>query len=346
VRLKPFIIPVFIPHAGCPHRCIFCNQNTTTSQEKALPSDADIHQAITRFLAYRRTKDQPVEISFYGGNFLGLPAQHITRLLDLSNGYVQNGVAGGIRFSTRPDTIDAERLELIRPYPVRTIELGVQSMNDDVLGLCRRGHTTQDTCRAVAMLCDQSYRLGLQMMVGLPGDSADSALETARRMAEMAPDFVRIYPTLVLRGSALSDWYAKGRYAPMDLAAAVSLTSRLYRIFELQGIRVIRMGLQPTEELNSQVAVVAGPFHPAFGELVLSELWMDAIARCCNEQGLAGGTVLLQVHPRHLSSLKGQKSNNIRHLQVTFNLAGIEVHTDSTMPLGTVRVNGKSCSLL
>ncbi len=286
-----------------------------------------------------------MEISFYGGNFLGLPAGSIRRLLDLASHYVQNGQADGIRFSTRPETIDTEHLELIRPYAVRTIELGVQSMNDHVLDLNQRGHTARDTIQAIAQLADQPYRLGLQMMVGLPGDTPRKARHTANQLADFKPDFVRIYPTLVLEGSALADWYTRGRYTPMDLAQAVSLTKELYKIFQHRGIPVIRMGLQPTTELNSRTGVLAGPFHPAFGELVLSELWLDRLTQHFIEKDLAENTVLLQVHPKHLSALKGHKSHNIKRLLERFNLEGINVNSDPTLPSNTMQVNGRSCSL-
>ncbi len=296
-------------------------------------------------MTYRGNRRGTVEISFYGGNFLGLPAGSIRRLLDLANHYVQNGQADGIRFSTRPETIDAEHLELIRPYAVRTIELGVQSMNDHVLDLNQRGHAARDTIQAIAQLADHPYRLGLQMMVGLPGDTPRSAHHTANQLADFKPDFVRIYPTLVLEGSALADWYAQGRYTPMDLAQTVTLTKELYKIFQHRGIPVIRMGLQPTTELNSRTGVLAGPFHPAFGELVLSELWLDMLTQHLIEKDLAGNTVLLQVHPKHLSALKGHKSYNIKRLLETLDLAGIEVLSDPALPLNTVQVNNKSFSL-
>jgi histone acetyltransferase (RNA polymerase elongator complex component) len=194
---RPFIVPVFLPHAGCPHRCLFCNQHATTGQEDTLPSARTVRKTITDFLAHRRDPTRFTEISFYGGNFLGLPPEQIQLLLATAAAFVHKGRVNGIRFSTRPDTIDAKRLDLIAPYPVTTIELGVQSMQDDVLERSARGHTADDTRRAVALLAGRPYALGLQMMVGLPGDTTASALATARQLAGLSPDFVRIYPAVV-----------------------------------------------------------------------------------------------------------------------------------------------------
>jgi len=275
---KPFIVPVFIPHAGCPHQCLFCNQRATTGRSATFPQAGSIRAEIDRFLAYRRDKRRPTEISFYGGNFLGLSPDRIADLLDLAADYVRCAAADGIRFSTRPDTIDPERIELITNYPVTTVELGVQSMRDDVLALCRRGHTSTDVRDAVAGLRTlPELRLGLQMMIGLPGDSEAGALDSAVRIADLGPDFTRIYPTLVLEGSPLARWYSQGRYTPLSLTAAVDLARRISGIFQSRGIPVIRMGLQPTEELSTSAALIAGPFHPAFGDLVHSAAWLDSL---------------------------------------------------------------------
>lgn len=340
---KPFIVPVFIPHAGCPHRCVFCNQHSTTGKTESLPPAAVIRKTITDFLAYRRDDDRWTEISFYGGNFLGLPPDQIQLLLATVTPFVRQGRADGIRFSTRPDTVDAERLALISKYPISTIELGVQSMSDQVLHRSQRGHTVDDTLHAVRLLKEQPYWVGVQMMIGLPGDTQALALATARQLATLAPDFARIYPTLVLRGSALARWYAQGEYAPLTLNEAVSLTAELYRIFARHDIPVIRMGLQATAELSPQADLVAGPYHPAFGELVQSALWQDAMARHLDQEGLIGGNVVLDVNPRLLSQIKGPQDDNIIGLIDRCRLQSLEVRTNEEVPADTVNLNGKPC---
>ncbi len=250
-----------------------------------MPSLVDLRKHIDEFLAHRRDPNRYTEISFYGGTFLGLAKEQIQLLLATAAGYVRKGVVDGIRFSTRPDTIDAERLELIAPYPVTTVELGVQSMRDDVLAHSARGHTAEETRRAVTLLADRPYQIGLQMMIGLPGDTAAGALSTGRQLAGLNPDFVRIYPTVVFKGSPLARWYQQGRYEPLSLEAAVALCAELYLIFARHEIPVIRMGLQAGPELEADRDLMAGPFHPAFGELVRSAVWQDAISRHLEKEG-------------------------------------------------------------
>lgn len=341
---KPLIIPVFIPHAGCPHRCVFCNQSATTGQIDPLPTPDQIRAAIERFLTYPRRRDAFNEIAFFGGNFLGLTADRIERLLELAQDYIRSNLVQGIRFSTRPDTLDPRKLELISPYTVSTIELGVQSLNANVLRQSRRGHRAAETQAAVALIREQTgYRLGLQMMIGLPGDSAEGALATARRMAGWSPDFVRIYPTLVLEGSVLEQWQARGRYTPLSLEAAVVQAKDLYLLFSRQGIDVIRMGLQPTDELNAGAAVKDGPFHPAFGELVLAALWLDALGSHFSRREFRQKSVTLTVHPKKDSQVRGQKNGNLVKLAAAFGLSSIQVRQDAHLPPDTVLVDGDAC---
>lgn len=342
---KPFIIPVFIPHAGCPHRCLFCNQTHTTGQQESFPSAGTLYKIIAEFLKYRRSQDRWTEIAFFGGNLLGLPADRIAFLMDLACDFVRRGQVNGIRFSTRPDTIQLERLDLIRHAPVTTVELGAQSMQDDVLAATRRGHTADDTRRAVSLLKAHGYRIGLQMMVGLPGDNETKTLESGRQMALLAPDAVRIYPTLVLKESALARLYAQGRYTPLSLAQSVAQVKALYAIFTRKQITVIRMGLQPTAELNWGAGLVAGPFHPAFGELVHGALWLDALRRHFKEQDLSSGDVRVCVNPSIISRLKGQKNCNIRNLTGQFGFRSLQVIQDDDLPPDTAMVNGSLCRL-
>lgn len=340
----PFVVPVFLPHAGCPHRCVFCNQRSTTGQQERLPSVSAVRRTIREFLAHRKERTRRTEISFYGGNFLGLAPELISLLLATAAGFVQSGEADGIRFSTRPDTIDAPRLRLIARFPVTTVELGVQSMNDAVLRQSQRGHTAQSVRAAVALLRSRPYALGLQMMVGLPGDTAATAMASARQIADLAPDFVRIYPTLVLRGSQLAHRHARGEYEPLTLAAAVALVADIYQIFHRHEITVARMGLQAGPELTPDADLVAGPFHPAFGEMVQSALWLDAISRHLEKEGLQGGEVVLEAPARLLSQIKGQKDFNLLDLLQKHQLRTLEVRTNPGLAEDAVRINGQVCS--
>ena len=343
---KPFVVPVFIPHAGCPHRCVFCDQTRTTGRSAEFPDLDRLQDDIDRFLAYRRDPRRPAEIAFFGGNFLGLTPERIRFLLDMGAGYVTRGMVKGLRFSTRPDTIGSEALERIAGYPVTTIELGVQSMNNEVLEISRRGHTAEDTRRAVALLRTKPYRLGLQMMVGLPGDTRSQSLDSGKQIAALAPEFVRIYPTLVLQDSPLARWRTQGRYTPMDLEQCVDLVKSLLALFLGRGIRIARMGLQPTTDLNPDAGVEAGPFHPAFGELVHAALWKDALNRCLTSHPPRGGILEIAAHPTNISRVRGQRNATVQWISRTFSPTRINVRPINDLPYDQVLINGHVCRLL
>jgi histone acetyltransferase (RNA polymerase elongator complex component) len=342
---KPFVIPIFIPHAGCPHRCIFCDQTRTTSLSEELPTTDQLDETIQRFLGYRQNARRYTEISFYGGNFLGLPTNQILFFLESATRYISKNKIQGIRFSTRPDTITPQRLDLLAQFPVSTVEIGVQSMNNGVLKASRRGHSVQDIHNAVHLLKTCSYRLGLQMMVGLPEDTAETTMATGKQLAELGPDFVRIYPTLVLAGSRLESWYRQGHYIPMGLDDAVNLTKRLYVLFVNRRIKVIRMGLQAIEGLESGADLVAGPFHPAFGELVRSALWLDAMREKIKNLDLMHKTLTVEVHPRSISCVKGQRKKNTVHLSKEFDLSQMKFSIDHSLPPDMIQLNGNTCRL-
>lgn len=325
---RPFVIPVFIPHAGCPHQCVFCNQRSITGTKPELPSAEDLSGLIKTFLEYKKDNRTEVQVAFYGGNFLGLDAADIRRLLEQTRRFVEDGRVDSIRFSTRPDTIDRSRLDILRAFPVKTVELGIQSMDDRVLAAAGRGHTASDTCLAAALLQQYGYQLGAQMMVGLPGDTPLKAMATARRIARLSPAFVRIYPTVVLAGSGLARRYQNGAYQPLSLETCVSLVKDLFLVFQERGIPVIRMGLQASRELDDGAAVLAGPYHPAFGHLVLAALFLDRAAELIAEQGRDGGAVTLAVHPRNISRMRGLKNRNIEILKNRYRLAAIDVCPD------------------
>ena len=319
----PFIIPVFLPHAGCPHHCVFCNQNVITGAAVSPAFDSEIISSIQSWLPYRTPDRSPVQIAFFGGNFLGIETQKITRLLNIARKFVQDGYVDSIRFSTRPDTIAPSRLDLLADYPVSTIEIGVQSMNDTVLDICRRGHTEQDTVLAVDTARRRGYAVGIQMMTGLPGDNTDGSIASGLRIAALQPDFVRIYPTVVLDHSPLARWYRAGQYTPPSLSDSVSLVKQLYLIFHAAHIPVIRMGLQASTEFAD--VVLAGPFHPAFGHLVMAEIYRDRAFDILKNNVLRGDNVWIGVHPRRISVMQGLKKENIRFLMERLHLTHVVV---------------------
>lgn len=345
---KPFIVPVFIPHSGCPHQCVFCNQNAITGVQSRKVTAADLPAIINAFLKFKGPGRRSVEISFYGGTFLGLDKEEITALLTAAARFVDSGVVDGIRFSTRPDTIDIETLDLLKAFPVSTIELGVQSMDDTVLRLAGRGHTVCDTETAVHLLKQRDYRIGLQLMIGLPGDTEFSAMASAREIAALAPDFVRIYPTVVLNASPLAHLYASKCYTPLSLDQAVKWVKNLYLFFQHRHIPVIRMGLQPSTELEEGTDILAGPYHPAFGYLVFSSIFLDMavslILRLSSFPSRSGfdGTherhLVIYVHPRSISEMRGLRNQNIKLIKDQFHFTAIDVAGDKSLDEDAVRI--------
>jgi len=331
-RPRPFIIPIFIPHAGCPHQCVFCNQVSITGAKQRLISSAELRIQIREFLEYKKENRKPVQIAFFGGNFLGLKSEEIKSLLDAAAEFVRDGQVDGIRFSTRPDTINERSLDIIKEHPVSTVELGVQSMDDHVLELAGRGHSASDAVWAVELLKERNYSIGLQLMVGLPGDDETGALTTAQKIVDLGPDFVRIYPTLVVANSRLSGMYKSGDYIPLSLEEGVALVKKIYLKFKKEGIDVIRMGLQASEDLDDGTTVLAGPYHPAFGHMVHAEIFLDMAISAIESAKSGKETLSILVNPRSISKMRGLNNSNIERLQNHFQLVSLAVKTDASIP--------------
>ena len=318
---------LFVPHNGCPHRCSFCNQNAITGQAKQ-PSPADVERAAQR-AAETLPKGVPAELAFFGGSFTAIDRDYMVSLLKAAQPFLQAGVFSGIRCSTRPDCIDADILSLLKSYGVKVVELGAQSMDDTVLRRNRRGHTAADVERASGLIRASGLSLGLQMMVGLPGDTPAGAWKTARRLAALRPETMRIYPTIVLPGSLLASWYQEGTYRPLELGEAVELCAGLLSFFEGESIRVIRLGLHSSPELERER--LAGPWHPAFRELCESFLFLLAFRR---EWQKAEEACTAFVNPRDLSAAVGQKRSNVRTLEQEG--LRLSVRTKEDVPRGWV----------
>ncbi|MBR0366603.1 MAG: radical SAM protein, partial [Clostridia bacterium] len=252
--------------------------------------------------------ESSVEAAFFGGSFTGIPISEQSALMERVQPYIESGRIEGIRLSTRPDYINDEILENLKRYNVTTVELGVQSMSDEVLRAANRGHTRADAEEAARLIKKYGIGLGLQMMTGLPGDTHDTAIDTAKRIIALMPDCVRIYPTLVIKDTYLEKLYRDGRYTPQTVDEAAELAAELIVMFENEGITVIRVGLQPTEEINSGASVVAGPFHPAFGELAESAIYYNiAKSKLCGPVSDA----IIYVNPREISKMTGNRRRNI-----------------------------------
>ncbi|ETR71452.1 MAG: radical SAM domain-containing protein [Candidatus Magnetoglobus multicellularis str. Araruama] len=326
--MKPFIIPIFLPQAGCPHRCVFCNQYAITNVSTQQIHPNHLSGIVDQFLKYNHHQNANVQISFYGGNFLGLPENQILQLLETAQTYIHSQKIQSIRFSTRPDTIKKNRLQLLKNYAIKTIELGVQSMNDQILALSRRGHSSDDTRLASMILKDYGYQVGHQLMPGLPGDTDKTFDNTIEEVIALKPDFVRLYPTLVLKGSLLAKWYLANRYTPLTLNRAVSLVKNCLKQFQNNQIPVIRMGIQPQDQLERYI--LAGPYHPAFGHLVYSEILLDSVTETIKQT--CSNQIIIVVNPRQVSKLKGINQNNVMQLTHRFPQKNIRIVSDPGIP--------------
>ena len=272
MKIKHYTIPVFIPMQACPFHCIFCDQQKI-SGHISIPAPEEVTQILVRHLSTIPEKNTVVEAGFFGGTFTGIAAEKQRAYLEAVQPFLKTKRISGIRLSTRPDFIDKGKLELLKSYGVTTIELGAQSMDDVVLKKAGRGHTARDTMKASLMIRNSGFRLGLQMMVGLPGDSSEKAIATAKEIVRLKAQDVRIYPLLVIKGTLLERLYRAGKYTPLTLDEAVGIVADIYKIFEDAEINIIRTGLHPSEGLISGKELVAGPFHVSFKELVMTKLW-------------------------------------------------------------------------
>ncbi len=267
-------IPIFIPELACPNQCVFCNQKKISGALRA-PSLFEIDNIINTYLS--TLPDSYIKnIAFFGGNFTGIDLTLQEEYLKTAYKYIENNKVDGIRVSTRPDYINEEILALLKKYNVKTIELGAQSTNNEVLKASGRGHTYDDIKTASYLIKKNGFNLGLQMMVGLPEDNYEKAIRTANDIAELGADNTRIYPTLIIKDTKLAELYYLKKYKPLELSQAINICKDVYKIFENKNINVLRMGLHPSEELEKN-DLIAGPYHISFKELVLTELWHELL---------------------------------------------------------------------
>ena len=315
------IIPVFVPHLGCPNDCVFCNQRRISgSLAPACPED------VTR--AIEEAGEGVSQLAFYGGSFTAIPAGEQEALLEAAQPYLESGRISSIRLSTRPDAIDGEVLLRLRRYGVETVELGAQSMDDRVLALSGRGHTAQDVEDASRSVKAAGFRLILQMMTGLPGSDDETDVETARRLAALGPDGVRVYPTVIVRDTTLCDLWRAGRYKEHTVEDAVRVCARILPVFEAAGIPVIRLGLNPTDDLSGGDAL-GGAYHPALGELVRARIRRGELEALL-EGVPAGAAVTVEVPGRLLSQYTGQHGANREYLRERYGLRGLTLRPAET----------------
>lgn len=331
--MKHKTIPIFVAHMGCPNDCSFCNQRKITGHSETVTSE--LADKIIQNALKTLPQDAFVEVGFFGGSFTGIEKKLQRQLLAAAYRYVEAGRVASVRISTRPDYIDEEIISMLKSYGVTTVELGAQSMDDGVLAANHRGHTGSDTVQAGKLITACGLKLGLQMMTGLFGDTNAKSMETAARLIDLSPSCVRIYPTLVLKDTYLARLYQAGLYAPQNLEEAVQLCADLKQMFDRASVPVIRMGLMSSDNIHPQRDVVAGPYHPSFGELVQSEIYFRQLRQTIREDGVAF------VNPRSFSAFVGNRKCNINKMRqlgvnVTF------VQDESILPQKFKFITGKA----
>lgn len=328
-------IAIFVPHSGCPNQCSFCNQHSISGSVKP-PTPQEVADICSKAVASTAQRFESVEIAFFGGSFTAIEHDLMISLLKAAQPFIGKGMADGIRISTRPDAITPEILKTLKEYNVTAIELGAQSMDDRVLKMNRRGHTSADIILSAGLIKSYGFSLGLQMMVGLYGDCHQGAVATAYKLADLEPETIRIYPVVVLGDTQLADLYRRGIYTPPDLDEGIEVCSELLRIFNTRGIKVIRMGLHAGEGVEG--AMLAGCYHPSLRELVEGRIMYEDISKSIKEKGLPAGEVTVCTSPKSLSKLTGHGGKWLKMLEqqgyrvrvkTSSDLTGLEIRITS-----------------
>jgi len=345
---KPLIIPIFIMNGGCPRQCIFCNEKIAAGNFAPEISKSFFEAEVNSYLRWNKDKTRRVEIAFYGGSFTGLPPDDQRRLLSWADVYIKKGLVGSIRISTRPDFINDDQLHLLHACGVRTVEIGVQSMNDEVLRKACRGHDAEAAVHAMKLLRAHGFQTGVHLMAGLPDDTQDSFLETLARVIELRPDTARIHPVLVFQHTPLAEEFKKGHYQPLGLDEAVEWCRLAWETLTPAGIRIIRFGLHVTPDMAREGSVLAGPLHPAFGSLVYSAIFYSAALRLLRVIPKQARRLHFCTSSRALSNFRGERNRNINAIKKLYPNAQIVI--DSIIEgdpgrLSLVTDTGESLSL-
>lgn len=323
--MKHYNIPIFIPELACPNRCIYCNQRHISGQLQAVKPE-EIRQIIEQHLA-TFIRPSEVELAFFGGSFTGIDEKDMLTYLQIVQPYIEQGEIKSIRISTRPDYINEKILDILQQYNVKDIELGAQSLNEEVLAFAKRGHTVRDVKNASQLIKSYGFSLGLQMMIGLPLDTVEKSKETAKKILKLGAESTRIYPTLVINNTDLADLYHQNKYKALSLDEAVDWTAEIYKIFSQSSIKILRVGLHPSEALINGTELLAGPFHVSFKELVLTKIWQEKFEK------LPINTKTILVNPREINYAIGYNSKNKQLLQKKFPY--LKFISDSNVELGT-----------
>lgn len=336
--MKPLVIPQFIMNGGCPHRCLFCNERIAAGAYPERITARSFRTAVDTFLARSRDRFSERQIAFYGGNFTGLNPSVQQELLSFAAPYLAAGTIDSIRISTRPDHLNDSVLGRLSAGGVRTVEIGAQSLDDEVLARSGRGHDAEQVRRALRLLRDRGFETGIHLMAGLPGDTPATFMRTIEETVDLAPDTVRIHPALVFRDTGLARLYQEGCYRPLSLDEAVALCGAALVRFIAAAIPVIRLGMHVTEEMLDKNLCLAGPLHPAFGSLVEENVFSRLAALLVDTVSAESGDVRLHVAPTDESRLRGPANRTISFLNKQFRNAAITVHPDDTVRRNSLRL--------
>ena len=332
---KEYIIPIFVPHLGCPNNCTFCNQKKISGQTKMVTKQ-DVKDTIEYYLKNFKDDHKYVEVAFFGGSFTAIEKEKQEELLEAVQEYIHNKKVHSIRVSTRPDCIDKDILKRLKKYNVKTIELGVQSTNNYILSRCKRGHTGEEIKKASKLIRRYGFVLGHQMMVGLPESTKQDEINTAKELIKLKPEIVRIYPVLVIKDTELAEEYQRGEYTPLTVGQAVERCKEIVDLFNRKKITVIRIGLQNTEEITDpslkESSVVAGPYHPAFRQLVESSMWYDSIVNEIKKVNAKVKKVRIKANDKNVNNIIGHKKENITKLKEVYDVDVIIEKDDNIKP--------------
>jgi len=332
---KEYIIPIFVPHLGCPNNCIFCNQKKISGQTTMVTAK-DVDSTIEYYLKNFKDNHRYVEVAFFGGSFTAIEKEKQEELLQAVQKYIVDKRVNSIRISTRPDAIDKDILKMLKKYHVKTIELGVQSMNNYILNRCKRGHTVEDVKKASKLIRWHGFVLGHQMMVGLPESTKQDEINTAKEIIKLKPKIVRVYPVLVIKDTPLADEYERGEYTPLTIIQAVERCKEAVTLFNRKKINVIRIGLQNTEEISDpseeKSQVVAGPFHPAFRQLVESSMWYDSIVDKIKKINTKVIQVKIIANSENINNIIGHKKENVLKLKEIYDVDTIIEASEEIKP--------------
>lgn len=335
-----YIIPIFVPHEGCPHECVFCNQNSITGTSMKVDA-MYVEKTVNEYLQTINSENAVIEVSFFGGTFTAIKMEKQIELLTVAKMFKDNNKIDFIRLSTRPDYIDDNILQNLKKYSVDIIELGVQSMDEEVLLKSGRGHTALDVEKASKLIKQYGFVLGHQIMIGLPGDNIDKDIETSKRVIDLKPDICRIYPTLVIKDTQMEKMYKERKFKPYSLSEAVNISKIIYIMMVANQINVIRVGLQPTEEISVGHDLVAGPFHPAFGELVEGSIYNELLYDVISDnltKSISFDKVLVEINPKDISKLYANGKSFFYDMKKQIKTVSIEILQDDTINRGSINI--------